>query len=128
MPQKLRPPLLGQDDRQPLVWWGRRSGPALPKGKVGPQVTIVTQILPGTHPTSERIVEDVTRWPLVIDKIIEYKGGLVPDFAMCHDGCSKRKRRAHGSTFEPAPDVAAIGAERRAVLRRMAQDGLVKEE
>ena len=63
------------------------------------------------NPTSARIVEDVTRWPLVIEKIIEYKGGLVPDFSMAHDGCSKRKRSAHGSSFEPAPEVAAIGAE-----------------
>ena len=54
------------------------------------------------NPTSERIVEDMTRYPLVIDKIIEHKGGVVPDFTMQHAGCSKRKRkgrrRAHGST------------------------------
>jgi hypothetical protein len=31
------------------------------------------------------IVEDVTRYPLVIDKIVEYKGGLVPDFAAQHE-------------------------------------------
>jgi hypothetical protein len=33
-------------------------------------------------PTSERIVEleDMTRYPLVIEKIIEHQGGVVPDF------------------------------------------------
>ena len=45
------------------------------------------------HPTSERIVEDMSRLPLVLDKIIEHEGGLVPDFEMQHKGCSKRKRK-----------------------------------
>mmetsp|Transcript_9998 Transcript_9998/g.20211 ORF Transcript_9998/g.20211 Transcript_9998/m.20211 type:complete len:99 (-) Transcript_9998:9-305(-) len=45
------------------------------------------------NPTSARIVEDISRYPLIIDKIIEYKGGLVPDFSAQHNGCSKRKRK-----------------------------------
>ena len=45
------------------------------------------------NPTSERIVEDMSRYPLVIDKIVEHKGGVVPDFKMQHQGCSKRKRK-----------------------------------
>ena len=63
------------------------------------------------HPTSERIVEDISRYPLVIDKIVEHKGGLVPDFEMQHAGCSKRKRKASGASrlYTPSPEVAAIG-------------------
>ena len=38
---------------------------------------------------SERIVEDISRYPLVVDKIVEHKGGVVPDFQMQHQGCSE---------------------------------------
>ena len=37
-------------------------------------------VLLATNPISERIVDDVTRYPLVIDKIVECKGGIVPDY------------------------------------------------
>ena len=72
--------------------------------------------------TSERIVEDVTRYPLVIDKIVEYKGGLVPDFAAQHEGCSRRKRKATDPSrmYVPTPEVATIASERRVALREMA--------
>jgi hypothetical protein len=33
---------------------------------------------------SWRIVEDVMRYPLAIDKRVEYKGGVVPDFCIQH--------------------------------------------
>jgi hypothetical protein len=49
------------------------------------------------HPQGWRIVEDMTRLPLVLDKIIEAEGGLVPDFEMQHGGCSKRKRSLKGA-------------------------------
>ena len=66
------------------------------------------------YPSSERIVEDVTRYPLVIDKIIEHKGGVVPDFQMQHKGCSKRKRKVTQASrlYTPSPEVATIAAER----------------
>ena len=39
------------------------------------------------HPSSARIVQDITRWAIVLDKIIEYEGGLVPDYDTNHEGC-----------------------------------------
>jgi hypothetical protein len=36
----------------------------------------------------------MTRYTLVIDKIVAYKGGVVPDFCVQHAGYSKRKRKA----------------------------------
>jgi hypothetical protein len=51
-----------------------------------------------TNPISERIVEDVTRYPLVIDKIVECKGGIVPDYKAQHAGCSKRKQKTTEGT------------------------------
>lgn len=74
------------------------------------------------NPTSERIVEDVTRYPLVIDKIVEHKGGVVPDYKMQHAGCSKRKRKVteESRLYVPSPEVATVAAERRLVLREEA--------
>lgn len=65
----------------------------------------------------------MTRYPLVIDKIIEHKGGVVPDFTMQHAGCSKRKRKAtEGSRlYVPSPEVATIAADRRQALREEAK-------
>ena len=81
-------------------------------------------------PTSERIVEDITRLPLVLDKIIEHKGGLVPDFEMAHNGCSKRKRgKVCGSavpgasrSYQPPPEVAAAMQAKSERLRAKAED------
>lgn len=81
-----------------------------------------------SHPTSARIVEDICRWPHVIDKIIDFSGGLVPDFAMSHEGCSKRKRSSLGSTWEPAPEVASVAEARRKQLREQARGKCVKFE
>eukprot|EP00310_Coccolithus_braarudii_P008982 CAMPEP_0183382040 /NCGR_PEP_ID=MMETSP0164_2-20130417/126743_1 /TAXON_ID=221442 /ORGANISM="Coccolithus pelagicus ssp braarudi, Strain PLY182g" /LENGTH=100 /DNA_ID=CAMNT_0025559651 /DNA_START=233 /DNA_END=536 /DNA_ORIENTATION=+ len=71
---------------------------------------------------SERIVEDVTRYPLVIDKIVKYKGGLVPDFAAQHEGCSRRERKATDPSrmYVPTPEVATLASERRKALREEA--------
>ena len=74
------------------------------------------------NPCSERIVEDVMRYPLVIDKIVEHEGGVVPDFKMQHAGCSKRKRKVteESRLYVPSPEVATVAAERRLVLREEA--------
>ena len=80
------------------------------------------------NPSSERIVEDMSRYALVIDKIVEYKGGVVPDFAMQHAGCSKRKPKATDASriYVPSPEVATIAADRHKELRaeaaRMARE------
>jgi hypothetical protein len=80
-----------------------------------------------THPTSERIVEDMTRLSAVIlDKIIEAGGGLVPDFEMQHDGCSKRKRNLRDVSaggcrvYVPTPEVVAAEEKRCEQLRMQA--------
>lgn len=60
------------------------------------------------NPCSERIVEDISRYPLVIDKVVEHNGGVVPDFNMQHQGCSKRKRKATEASrlYIMSPEVA----------------------
>ena len=60
-----------------------------------------------THPLPWRIVEDMSRLPLVQDKIVEHKGGLVPDFEIQHEGCSKRKR-TDGKQYDPATETREI--------------------
>ena len=65
----------------------------------------------------------VTRYSLRSStKIVEYKGGLVPDFAAQHEGCSRRKRKATDPSrmYVPTPEVATIASERRVALREMA--------
>ena len=56
------------------------------------------------------------------------KGGLVPDFEMQHEGCSKRKRSARDSamprSYRPTPEVEAAMKERRAELRVKAESML----
>ena len=80
------------------------------------------------HPTSERIVEDMTRLSaVVLDKVIEAGGGLVPDFEMQHGGCSKRKRRLHDVSaggcriYTPTPEVAVAEKKRCEQLRMKAK-------
>ena len=70
-----------------------------------------------------RLVEDISRYPLVINKIVEHKGGVVPDFKMQHQGCSKRKRKDTEASriYQPSPEIATIAAERRKVLREQAK-------
>jgi hypothetical protein len=72
-----------------------------------------------THPTSERIVEDMTRLSaVVLDKVIAAGGGLVPDFEMQHGGCSKRQRKLRDVSaggcriYVPTPEVAAAKKKR----------------
>ena len=82
------------------------------------------------NPTSERIVEDVTRWPIVLRKIIEANGTFVPDFLMQHHGCSKRKRGTYDPassdpTFVPAPNVLAALNARNAEPRKLASEGKI---
>ena len=45
------------------------------------------------HPLPWRIVEDVSRYSLVIDRIVECQGFVVADHTAQHGGCSKHKRR-----------------------------------
>jgi hypothetical protein len=33
------------------------------------------------HPEPERIVQDVTRWPITLEQIIQHKGGVAPNHA-----------------------------------------------
>ena len=63
---------------------------------------------------------------LVIDKIIEHKGGVVPDFCVQHAGCSKRKRKAvePSRMYVPPPEVATIVAELCKELRSKAREML----
>ena len=87
------------------------------------------------HPQGWRIVEDMTRLPLVLDKIIEAKGGLVPDFEIQHGGCSKRKRSLKGQgrslkgadsaslwSYQPSAEVAAVAKRRCKELRQKASE------
>jgi hypothetical protein len=50
----------------------------------------------------------MTRYTLVIDKIVAYKGGVVPDFCVQHAGYSKRKRKATelSRMYQPSPEIA----------------------
>ena len=83
------------------------------------------------HPLGWRIVEDMSRLPLVQDKIIEHEGGLVPDLEMQHEGCSKRKRKLReeqtGSAtesrviYEPELDVQRAMKKRLKELRAKAK-------
>ena len=51
-------------------------------------------------PEPYRIIEDVSRIPSTIDKIIEYRGGVVPDEALRHGRCAQRAKReaAHAAS------------------------------
>jgi hypothetical protein len=59
-----------------------------------------------------------------LDKIVEHKGGLVPDFMIQHEGFSRRKRKKTDPSrmYVPPPEVAAVATERRKVLRQQAAD------
>jgi hypothetical protein len=76
---------------------------------------------------SWRIVEDVMRYPIAIDKCVEFKGGVVEDFFIQHNGCSKRKR----TITEPSrsvvlpPEVVTVAKTRQAELREQARRGLM---
>lgn len=37
-------------------------------------------------PEPDRIIEDVSRNPSIVDKIVEYRGGVVPDEVLRHRG------------------------------------------
>lgn len=75
-------------------------------------------------------MEDISRYPLVIDKIIEHEGGVVPDFKMQHQGCSKRKRKVTEPSriYVASPEVATIAADRRKELRAKAASMCGNEE
>ena len=89
---------------------------------------------PDGVPTGPRIVEDHSLLPTVVDKVIEYKGGVVPDYAIHNPGCSKRRRKAAekaGSSstpsksssriYEPSERVAAVTEQRTKVLKEKAK-------
>ena len=83
-------------------------------------------------PTSERIVEDISRLPEILDMVIEHKGQLAPDFEMQHGGCSKRKRNLRGPSriYKPPPEVAKTIEKRQNQLKKQAKEmtsSLVKD-
>ena len=76
----------------------------------------------GYTPTSERIVEDISRYEYIQEKIIAAKGGLVQDFELQHKGCSKRKRKGGASrVYVAPPEVAAAAVVKRQKLREKAR-------
>ena len=72
------------------------------------------------HPSSERIVEDISRLPLVIDQIIEHNGSLVPDATIHRQGCSRTKRTGKRG-LAVSDTVAAVAKKRVGELRAKAQ-------
>eukprot|EP00966_Prymnesium_polylepis_P284173 6564794-Prymnesium_polylepis.1 len=83
------------------------------------------------------VTHDVTRLPVVLEKIIEAQGGLVPDFEMQHNGCSKRKRKlrdvaqAASRIYRPTHAAGCMSVsvgsrmkKRRLELRQRAEDML----
>ena len=74
------------------------------------------------HPTSDRIVEDIERYSLVIDAIVAHKGGVVPDHKI-RAGCSQRKRKATEPShcYVMSPQVATVAAKRRQQLLETAK-------
>ena len=74
------------------------------------------------NPSSERIVEDISRYPTVIDRIVEHKGGVVPDHKL-RAGCSQRKRKLTEASrcYVMSPQVATVAADRSKQLREKAK-------
>ena len=72
------------------------------------------------HPTSERIVEDISRWVTTLDLIVEHNGSLVPDAVIHRVGCSRTKRREK-RPFQPSAAVTAAMKERCLELRGRAK-------
>jgi hypothetical protein len=80
------------------------------------------------HPLPWRIVEDISRYSLVIDRIVECQGSVVPDHTAQHGGCSKHKRRETkegaalaSRVYRPSAQVAAITEARCTELHRKAK-------
>ncbi len=68
------------------------------------------------HLLEWRIVEDISRYPLAIDQIMEHKGGVVPDHLAQVGGCSRHVRKdttaqAHIASRVYRPS-AAVGIAR----------------
>ena len=68
-----------------------------------------------THPLPDRIVQDIFRYPVVIDRIVECQGGVVPDHTMQHGGCSRHKRKEtkvastrESLVYQPSSEISAI--------------------
>ena len=81
-----------------------------------------------THPLPERIVEDISRYPIVIDRIVECKGGVVEDHTVQREGCSRSKRRetkeaakVMSRVYHPDADVEALSSARCNELRTTAR-------
>ena len=81
-----------------------------------------------TNPPDWRTKEDIERLLLVLENIIEHKGGLVPDFEMHVAGCSKRKRSlkeanaAGARSYQPSAETAKLAAKRQKELRAKAEE------
>ena len=80
------------------------------------------------HPLPWRIVEDISRYPLVIDRIVECQGGVVPDHTAQHGGCSKHKRKdtkegavLASRVYRPSAEIQAITVARCAELHSKAK-------
>ena len=81
-----------------------------------------------THPLSHRIVEDILRYKVVIDRIVECKGGVVADHTAQHGGCSRHKRpettaaaTQASRVYQPTPEVRAVVQSRNIELRAKAK-------
>ena len=72
------------------------------------------------HPTSERIVEDISRLPTTIAATIAHKGCHVPEEAFHKKGCSRKKRKAR-SGLELSSAVSEVARQRHGELRAKAK-------
>ena len=75
------------------------------------------------NPSSERIVEDISRYPTVIDRIVEAKGGVVADHTL-RAGCSQRKRKLTEPSrcYVMSPQVATVAKDRSKQLHERAKE------
>ena len=67
--------------------------------------------------------KDIERWPVVIDKIVEAHGCVVPDFAIQRAGCSRTKRK-NSRPFVPNSEVSEAAKKRRGELVEWVTDML----
>ena len=73
----------------------------------------------------KRIVEDILRLPETIKRIIEVKGGVLPD--ECLRGCSRRKEMRPRGANNPEVEAAVV-KQRRLELRARAKEVMGKRE
>ena len=72
------------------------------------------------HPTSERIVEDISRLPVTIEQTIAHKGCQVPEEAIHKKGCSRTERKGR-SGDRLNSTVSVVACQRHGELRTEAK-------